>query len=139
MADKVRDIMTRDPISLDAGETLTAAARQMRDADVGALIVVDGDTVRGVVTDRDITVRGIAEELDPRTTRLADVVTHDVVTVSADDDVASAVEKMRDHAVRRLPVVEEGRVVGIVSLGDLAVERDGSSALAEISAEDPNN
>jgi CBS domain-containing protein len=139
MAQKVREIMTREPVMVDINETLIQAARQMRDADVGALIVTHTGDVRGVVTDRDITVRGVAEELDTGTTRLADIVTHDLVAVSPDDDVDTAVELMRTHAVRRLPVLDGERPVGIVSLGDLAVERDSNSVLAQISAEEPNN
>jgi CBS domain-containing protein len=139
MANKVGEVMTKDPITVGPDETLTAAAKQMRDADVGAVIVVDGATVRGLVTDRDITVRGVAEDRDPRSTRLAEVITHDLVAVSPEDSVDRAVELMRTHAVRRLPVLDGERVVGVVSLGDLAVERDSRSALAEISAEEPNN
>jgi CBS domain-containing protein len=139
MAGKVHEVMTRNPITMRPDETLVAAARQMRDADVGAVIVVDGGQVRGVVTDRDVTVRAVAEDLDPRRVHLAEVVTHDLVAVSADDDVDTAVELMRTHAVRRLPVLEGERLVGVVSLGDLAIERDSGSALAEISAEEPNN
>ncbi|HLL65401.1 MAG TPA: CBS domain-containing protein [Micromonosporaceae bacterium] len=136
---KVSEVMTRDPLTMGLDETLVAAARQMRDADVGAVIVVDGTAVRGVLTDRDITVRGVAEDLDPRTTRLADVITHDLVAVSPDDDIDTAVELMRTHAVRRLPVLDGEQLTGVISLGDLAVERDSDSALAEISAQEPNN
>jgi CBS domain-containing protein len=117
---------------------LVAAAKQMRDADVGAVIAVEGSAVRGLVTDRDLTVRGIAEDLDPRTTRIGDLVTHDLVAVSADDDVETAVELMRTHAVRRLPVMDGEQVVGMVSLGDVAVAQDSHSALADISAAAPN-
>ena len=139
MSQKVREVMTRDPLMVDINETLTRAAQQMRDADVGALIVTHTDDVRGVVTDRDITVRGVAEQLDPSSARLADIVTHDLVAVSPDDDVETAVELMRTHAVRRLPVLDGEQPVGMVSLGDLAMERDRDSALAQISAEEPNN
>lgn len=139
MAGKVHEVMTGDPITMRPDETLTAAAKQMRDADVGLVIVVDGGQVRGVVTDRDITVRAVAEDLDPRRAVLAEVVTHDLVAVSKDDDLDTAVELMRTHAVRRLPVLDGERLVGVVSLGDLAVEREKDSALAPISAEEPNN
>ena len=128
MAQKVREIMTSDPVLVDINDTLVEAARQMRDADVGALIVMhSGD------------VRGVADELDPSTARLAQIVTHDLVAVSPDDDVETAVELMRTHAVRRLPVMDGERPVGMVSLGDLAVEYDAGPVLAGISAEEPNN
>jgi CBS domain-containing protein len=139
MADKIRDVMTTDPITVRVDEPLVAAAKQMRDGDVGAVIVVDGSAVRGLLTDRDIVVRGIAEDLDPRTARLGDLVTHDLVTVSVDDDIEAAVELMRTYAVRRLPVMDGDRVVGVVALGDLAVAEDRDSTLADISAEEPNN
>ncbi len=139
MVTRIREVMTRDPLTMSADETLIAAARQMRDADVGNVIVVSGAEVRGIVTDRDLVVRGLAEELDPRTATLAEVCTNDLVTLAPDDELGTAVELMRTHAVRRLPVLEGGRAVGVVSLGDLAVESDTDSALAQISAEEPNN
>jgi len=139
MVDKISEVMTRDAVTLSSTETLAQAAKQMRDADVGDVIVVDGDRVVGLVTDRDIVVRGIAEDLDPFTAALTSVCTHDLVTVGPDDSIDSAVQRMREHAVRRLPVVADGKPVGVVTLGDLAVERDTDSALAEISASEPNN
>jgi CBS domain-containing protein len=139
MATRIREVMTSDPLTMSADETLNSAARQMRDADIGNVLVASGDQVRGIVTDRDIVVRGLAEDLDPRTSTLGDICTSDLVTVSPDDDVETAVGLMRSHAVRRLPVLDGGKAVGVVALGDLAVERDSRSALAEISAEEPNN
>jgi CBS domain-containing protein len=135
----VRDVMTSEPLTMDASETLTAAARQMRDASVGDVIVTEAGELRGLVTDRDITVRGVAEELDPGRTSIGQILTRDLVTVAADADVETAVELVRVHAVRRLPVLDGGRLVGAVSLGDLAVDRDSKSVLADISAEEPNN
>jgi len=111
----------------------------MRDADIGDVIVTAGGEVRGIVTDRDITVRAVAEEADPRATTLDAVLTRDLVTLARNDDVRTAVALMRQHAVRRLPVLDGGRLVGVVAIGDLAVELDSDSLLAEISAEDPNN
>ena len=132
--------MTSDPITLASTETLAAAAKQMRDADVGVVVVTDNDSISGLVTDRDIVVRGIAEDLDPFTTTLAACcATRDVVTVTPDDSVDDAVRLMREHAVRRLLVVEGGKPVGVVSIGDFAIERDEDSALAQISAAEQNN
>jgi CBS domain-containing protein len=135
----VRDVMTAEPLTLDVGETLVAAARQMRDADIGDVIVTEGGAVRGIVTDRDIAVRGVAEEFDPATTTLSQVITQDLVTVGPDDDLSTAADLMRSYAVRRLPVVEDGQLVGVVSLGDVALDRDPDSVLADISADEPNN
>jgi CBS domain-containing protein len=140
MVGKVSDVMTREPIALGSTETMDRAAKQMRDADVGDVIVVDDGRVIGLVTDRDIVVRGIAEDLDPFTTTLATVCTRNVVTVGAQDTVDAAVRLMREHAVRRLPVLgDDGTPLGVVSLGDIAIERDRESALADISAAEPNN
>ena len=139
MTDTIHDVMTRDLVTLGSTETLAAAAKQMRDADVGVVVVTDNDDVAGLVTDRDIVVRGIAEDLDPFTTTLASCCTHDEVTVTPDDSIDRGVQLLREHAVRRLLVVEGGKPAGIVSIGDLAVERDTDSALAEISASEPNN
>lgn len=140
MADKVRDVMTTDPITLASTETLAAAAKQMRDADVGVVVVTDNGSIAGLVTDRDIVVRGIAEDLDPFSTALASCcTTRGVVTVTPDDSVDHAVRLMREHAVRRLLVMEGGKPVAIVSIGDFAIEQDEESALAEISAAESNN
>lgn len=139
MAGKVGDLMTRDPLTVGQEVTLTDAARQMRDADVGVLIVTQGPEVRGVLTDRDIVVRAVADELDPATTRIAEIVTHDLVAVSPGDDIDTVAEMMRTHSVRRLPVLDGERLVGVVSLGDLAAERDSGSVLADISTDEPNN
>jgi CBS domain-containing protein len=130
--------MTADPRTIDTGATLVDAAREMRDGDVGALIVVDGGSVAGIVTDRDIVVRAIADGRDPGATRVADVCTDALVTLNPQDTVETAIRRMREHDVRRLPVVQGDRPVGIVSLGDLAVDRDPDSALADISAASPD-
>jgi len=139
MAGKVRDLMTPDPLTVGQEVTLTDAARQMRDADVGVLIVTHGPEVRGVLTDRDIVVRAVADDLDPATTRIAEIVTHDLVAVSPGDDIDTVAEMMRTHSVRRLPVLDGERLVGVVSLGDLAAQRDSGSVLADISTDEPNN
>jgi len=139
MAGKVGDLMTPDPLTVGQEVTLTDAARQMRDADVGVLIVTQGPEVRGVLTDRDIVVRAVADELDPATTRIAEIVTHDLVAVSPGDDIDTVAEMMRTHSVRRLPVLDGERLVGVVSLGDLAAQRDSGSVLADISTDEPNN
>jgi CBS domain-containing protein len=94
---------------------------------------VDGDEVRGIVTDRDIAVRAVADGRGPETP-LSDVLSGQVVTVAPDDRVEKVVDLMREHAVRRIPVVEGGRLAGVISIGDLAIERDSDSALADISA-----
>jgi CBS domain-containing protein len=135
----VREVMTARPITMDAGSTVSEVARRMRDAGIGDIIVTADGAVHGIVTDRDITVRAVAADADTRATLVGEIVTRDPVTLAPDDDNRAAEGLMRVHAVRRLPVVDDGRLVGVVALGDLAVEEDPSSLLAEISAEDPNN
>ncbi|SCG37904.1 CBS domain-containing protein [Micromonospora echinaurantiaca] len=131
--------MTTRLVTMDGNDTLTAAAQEMRDSAIGDVVVTDGDDVVGIVTDRDITVRAVAENLDPNTTALNRITSKDVITVSQYDDAVAAADLMRTYAVRRLPVVDDGRLVGLVSMGDLAVEREPQSVLADISADDPNN
>jgi CBS domain-containing protein len=138
MTQTVSEVMTRNPVALQAEASLVEAARAMRDHDIGAVVVLDDDALRGIVTDRDLVVRALAEGGDPRSTALAQVCSEELLSLSPQDTVEHAVELMRRHAVRRLPVVEASRPVGIVSLGDLAVERDPGSALGGISAADPN-
>ncbi|MDG4815050.1 CBS domain-containing protein [Micromonospora sp. WMMD956] len=135
----VGEFMTTRLVTMDGHETLTAAAREMRDSAIGDVVVTAGDDVVGIVTDRDIAVRCVAEERDPDTTRLDQITTRDVITVSQYDDAVAAADLMRTYAVRRLPVIDDGRLVGLVSMGDLAVEREPQSVLADISADDPNN
>ena len=134
----IREVMTPDPITMPASASLFDAAQKMRAAGIGDVVVLEGEEVCGIVTDRDIVVRGIAEGLDPRTNTLDDICSRILTTVSPDDSIDTAVSLMREKAIRRLPVVKRGRPVGIVSIGDLAIERDSHSALADVSAAPPN-
>jgi CBS domain-containing protein len=118
--------------------SVTAVARIMRDQDLGAVLVTDGDELRGLVTDRDLVVRSLAEGGDPERTTVAGACSDDLVTVTPEDDLDHAIELMREHAVRRVPVIDHGHPVGIVSLGDAAMERDPGSALGDISVARPN-
>ena len=136
---KVQDVMTPNPVMLPETATLVDAACKMREAGIGDVVVIDAsEGVRGIVTDRDIVVRGLAEGCDPRTATLGEVVSRDLATISPDDSTDTAVRLMRERAIRRLPVVREGRPVGIITIGDLAMERDRNSALADVSAAPPN-
>lgn len=140
MPQRIAEVMTARPVAMPNTTNLQKAAQAMRDNDIGDVVVTKPDGgLCGIVTDRDIVVRGIAEGADPEATTLDEVCSHRLVTVSPDDPVAAAVQAMEEHAIRRLPVVENGNLVGIVSIGDLAVERDPESALGEISAAPPNN
>jgi CBS domain-containing protein len=120
---KVKDVMTRDVESVRPDTSLQEAAAKMKALNVGPVPVVEGDRVAGIVTDRDIVVRGIAEGRDPRTTRVQDVMTRDVVCVTETDDVKDAARLMKEHQVRRVLVVSaDKKLTGIVSLGDIAVD-----------------
>lgn len=129
----VADLMTRSLATCPADAEIWAAAALMRDRDTGDVVVVDHDTVRGIVTDRDIVVRALADGKGPETP-LAEVLSGQVVAVAPDDRIEKVVDLMREHAVRRIPVVDGGRLAGVISIGDLAMEQDPDSVLADISA-----
>ena len=139
MPQHVSDIMTADPVTVEPQTSVTAVARLMRDRDLGAVLVTDGDRLRGLVTDRDLVVRALAEGGDLEQTTVAGACSDDLVTVAPDDDLDRAIRLMREHAVRRVPMVDHGRPVGIVSLGDATMERDPESALGDISAAKPDD
>jgi CBS domain-containing protein len=138
MGSKIREYMTTDLVKLEADQPVAEAARRMRDADIGDVLVMRAGQLSGILTDRDIVVRCIAEGADPNRTRLEDVCSPDLATLSPDDDSDNAVRLMAKKAIRRVPVVENGEPVGVVSIGDLAVARDRDSALGGISAAPPN-
>jgi CBS domain-containing protein len=135
MAQQVKELMTERPVTLGADASLAEAAKLMRDRGIGDVIVVEGESAAGIVTDRDIVIRGIAEGADPNTTRVRQVVTGELTSVAPDDPVERAIAVMREKAIRRVPVLEGGKPIGVLSLGDLAMERDERSVLADISEE----
>jgi CBS domain-containing protein len=135
MATAVAEIMTWNPVIIEADRPTTDAARVMRENDVGDVLVVDEDSrLVGIVTDRDIVVRVLADDRDPRSTAVREVFSEDLETVTPDTSIEDAAELMRLRGVRRLPVVDGSHPVGVVSLGDLAVERDTESVLGQVSA-----
>ncbi|MFJ7136728.1 CBS domain-containing protein [Streptomyces fungicidicus] len=121
----VKDVMTPGVVAVRPDASVVEAAQLMRTQNIGDVVVADGQRIVGVLTDRDITVRAVAVAADP-------------LTLAPDDPVSSAVALMREHAIRRIPVVEGGLPVGLVSLGDLAEARDPGSALAGISRAEPD-
>ena len=137
--DSVRDVMTPLPRGLDVSASVTEAAEVMRDADIGGVVVLENEHLYGILTDRDIVVRVLAERSDPARVSVGEVCSRELTTVLPTASVGDAVRLIRERAIRRLPVVEEsGEVVGIVSMGDIAVARDRKSALGDISAAPPN-
>jgi CBS domain-containing protein len=138
--EQVRDLMTADPVVLEGDATVAEAARCMRDRDIGDVLVRLDGKLSGIVTDRDLVVRCLAgEEGDPRQQSLADLCTQELLTLPPDAKVEEAVQLMQENAVRRIPIVEGDRPIGIVSLGDLAIARDRRSCLGEISSAPPNS
>jgi signal-transduction protein with cAMP-binding, CBS, and nucleotidyltransferase domain len=130
---KVRDVMTPGPIGVDYDQPVGEAARAMRDWGVGAILVVSNGSLYGLVTDRDLVVRAVAEErgTDEPVGPLSSA---NLIGVDADADVHEAMRLMRQHGVRRLPVLEDGQIAGIVSLGDLAMQDEPDLAFAQFSA-----
>ena len=140
VSDIIREVMSPCPRALNPDATVLEAAEVMRRDDIGdVLVMADADrALVGILTDRDIVVRALAEGRDPAQTRVGDVCSRQVVTVGPEDSVGHAVRVMREKAIRRIPVVDGSQVVGILTLGDIAVERDSRTALADVSAAPPN-
>jgi signal-transduction protein with cAMP-binding, CBS, and nucleotidyltransferase domain len=137
---QVREVMTSSPQTVTQQTSLREAAETMARQKIGDVLVVDdAGMLRGILTDRDIAVRAVAEGRDPATTTVGDVTTGSVMSVSPTASVHEAMDVMHRHDVRRVPVVESGKAIGIVSLGDLSTSRAARGVLADISAAPPNN
>jgi CBS domain-containing protein len=134
----IRELMTADPVVLDASATVSDAARAMTARDVGDVLVRSDGKLCGIVTDRDLVIRAFAGDPQGAARRtLGEICTRDIAAVAPDAEVDEAIRLMREKAVRRIPVIEGDRPLGIVTLGDLAIARDRESALADISAAPP--
>jgi CBS domain-containing protein len=140
MTQSIREVMTKNPVVLSETTTATRAARAMRDSDIGDVLVVSegDDQIQGIVTDRDIAIRVVADGADPDNVTLDQIQSRNIATLTPDDTVEDAIRMMRDKDIRRIPIVDGGRPVGVVSLGDLAVARDTDSVLADISVAEPD-
>jgi CBS domain-containing protein len=138
MATKMRDIMSPVLVSMAATQPVSAAARAMKEHGIGTVLIMADGQLSALVTDRDIAVRVLAEDRDPMTTRIGDICSTELAVLGPDDDVDQATRLVRDRAVRRIPVVEDGVPVGIVSIGDLALEKDNQSAPSDVSAAPPS-
>jgi len=140
MAQQLQDIMTKEVHTVRSDATLLDVARLMRDQRIGDVLVTNRDgTLRGIITDRDIVVRAGAAAKPLDRTQVGEICTDGLVKLAPTASLEKAVAVMRQHAIRRVPVVRDGQAVGIVSIGDLARHRDPDSALAEISAAAPNS
>jgi CBS domain-containing protein len=128
MGQSIRELMTKDPRTVTAGQSAVDAARVMRDEDTGVVPIVEGDRLVGVVTDRDIAIRVVAEGKDAQSATVGDIASKDVVTIDPQQELDEALRLMAQHQVRRLPVVEEdGKLVGIVAQADVARRGDDST------------
>jgi CBS domain-containing protein len=131
--------MTKQVVYLPAETALDEAARVMKDSDIGDVVVTDGATLAGMLTDRDIVVRAVAERADPATTTIGSIITREVVMIEQHSTASEAAALMRERNIRRVLVCDhERKLVGIVSLGDLAMQLDPNSALSDISEAAPN-
>jgi CBS domain-containing protein len=117
---KIKDVMTKDPATLKPDATCVEAAKLMKREDCGSLPIVEGDRLVGIVTDRDIVVRCLASDKDARVTRVSDMMSPDPITIGPDEDARRAQQIMAEHQVRRIPVTDDGRLVGLVVIGQLA-------------------
>ena len=124
MAKRVRDAMTGEPRSIGQSASVVEAALLMREEDIGSLPILDDGKLVGMITDRDITTRVVAAAEDPKMTSVADVYSRDLVSVEPDNDLEEVLRLMARHQIRRLPVVEQGRLVGIVAQADIALSED---------------
>jgi CBS domain-containing protein len=122
---KIKELMTVKPRTVKQGDSIVDAAKLMKGEDTGVAPIVDGDRLVGVVTDRDIAIRVVAEGRDPQSTKVEDVASQNLVTIDPQQDLDEALRLMAQHQVRRLPVVEEdGKLVGIIAQADVARHAD---------------
>ena len=136
---EIRDVMTAVPETIESDAPIREAAEIMARADIGSVIVVEGGQNKGIVTDRDIAIRLVGEGGDPVTTTVAQVMTPFPASIEPTASVHEAVQVMREHDIRRLPVVEDGRPVGMIALADLSWSSEAQALLADISSAPPNN
>ena len=140
MAQQIQEVMTKKLHTVRKDATLRQVARLMLEQRIGNVIVTNPDgSMCGLVTDRDLVVRGMAAQRDIDQTKVGDVCTDTVVKLSPTASIDEAVKLMRERSIRRIPVVSDGKAIGIVSIGDLARAKDPDSALAQISSAPPNN
>jgi CBS domain-containing protein len=136
MAKSIRDTMTQNPRSIEASASVVEAARLMREEHIGSLPITDDEQLVGIISDRDITTRVVAEAADPMKSSVGDFSSRDLITVEPDKDLDEALQLMARHQVRRLPVVENGRLVGIVAQADIALsENEKTGELVEAISE----
>jgi CBS domain-containing protein len=135
---KIRDLMTPAPVAVAPSDPAAEAAKAMREHGIGAVLVTDQGKLVGLVTDRDITVRVLAKGQDPRDVPVGEIASRDVAVIGPRDDTEDAARLIASRAVRRIPVVEDGVAIGVVSLGDLELAKRERTPLADVSAAPPS-
>jgi len=139
LAKTVRDVMTKDPVALSSDSSVAQAAKAMSDFKIGSVVVMEKDKPCGIVTDRDITVRAVATGSDPSKTRLSDICTRSLAAVRPDQSVDDAIQVMKSHDVKRVVVMTDSKLEGIVTLGDLAARNEDQDVQDDLSRAEPNN
>ena len=139
MAKMVRDVMPKDPVALSSDSSVTEAAKAMSDHKIGSVVVMERDKPCGIVTDRDITVRAIAKGGDPAKMPLSEICTHSLAAVRPDQSIDDAIQVMKSHDVKRVVVMTDSKLEGIVTLGDLASRNEDKDVQDDISRAKPNN
>ena len=129
---KIEDLMTKNVVTIETGDNLVKAAQKMSTENVGSLPVLENSKFVGILTDRDIVVRSIAKNENPEATMVRVAMTDNPITISPDLDVQDAASIMVEHQIRRLPVLEDTNLVGIVTLGDLAVDAKEEIEVEEV-------
>ena len=138
MAKTVGDVMTRNPVSLPADASVTQAAKAMSDHRIGTVVVMEGNSPLGIVTDRDIAVRGVAFEGDLKQVKVGDICTRSIAAVRPDQSLDDAIQLMKSHDVKRLLVMDHSSLEGILSLGDLTERGEGEDVQGDLSRAEPN-
>jgi len=139
MAKTVADVMTKNPVALSADSSVVEAAKAMSDFRIGSVVVMEKDKPCGIVTDRDITVKAVATGSDPSKTTLSEICSRDLAAVRSDQSVDDAIKVMKSHDVKRVVVMTESKLEGIVSLADLTSRGMGEDVQDDLSKAEPNN
>lgn len=135
---KIREMMTSAPVAVAPSDPACDAAKAMREHGIGAVLVQEQGKLAGLVTDRDITVRVLAQGRDPRDVPVSEIASREVVAIGPDDDTEDAARLIAERAVRRIPVVDDGVAIGVVSLGDIELAKSERTPLADVSAAPPS-
>ena len=119
----VKDVMTNKIVSIDSNETIESASNKYRDFKIGCLMVTDGDDVVGIVTERDFIERTICIGINPKITKIKEIMSSSIKTINSDDSIADALDILKQNKIKKLPVVSDNRLVGIITITDIAYSR----------------